>query len=269
MPHKRTEVANNGPENGEISRQVIVKPVENAIRILRLLGNSGRPSTVTIIARELGINMSTCFNILKTLVATNVLDFDPDTKTYAISAGAVGLANGAILTGGVAGEMQRRMEEVAHRFGITVGLWRRVGEDRVLLVWLVESPTAVRIMLRLGQRLPLLIGASGRVMCAFSRFSEEEIEHRFASLRWHTPMALNQYRAEVAQARKQGYAIDNGIFIRGALGIAAPIFERDGSVRSIISSTSFVGQHEPGDVKLIAGEIKRLGADLTRLLTEM
>ncbi|MEX0407293.1 IclR family transcriptional regulator [Aquibium sp. LZ166] len=251
------------------TKQVIVKPVESAIRILRLLGNSGRPSTVTIIARELAINTSTCFNILRTLVASNVLDFDADTKTYAISTGAIGVANSAILTGGVAGEMQRRMEEVAHRYGITVGLWRRVGEDRVLLVWLVESPTAVRIMLRLGQRLPLLIGASGRVMCAFSKFDAEEIERRFASLRWHAPLSLQQYLSEVAQTAQQGYAIDNGTFIRGALGIAAPIFERDRSVRSIVSSTSFVGQHDSGDVNRIAEEVKRLGADLTRLLTEM
>lgn len=248
-------------------RQVTVRPVENAIRILRLLGNSGRPSTVTIISRELGINTSTCFNILKTLVASHVLEFDADTKTYVIGTGAVGLANSTILTGGVAGEIQRLMEEVAHRHGITVALWRRVGDDRVMLVWLVESPTAVRIMLRLGQRLPLLIGANGRIMSAFSGLTEEEIAKRFRLLRWHAPMSLQQYMIEVAQARKNGYAIDSGVFVRGALGIAAPVFERDRTVRSVVSSTSFVGQHDKAEVHTIAAEIKRLASDITGLLT--
>ena len=159
------------------------------------------------------------------------------------------------------------MEEVAHRHGITVALWRRVGDDRVMLVWLVESPTAVRIMLRLGQRLPLLIGANGRIMSAFSGLTEEEIAKRFRLLRWHAPMSLQQYMIEVGQARKNGYAINSGVFVRGALGIAAPVFERDRTVRSVVSSTSFVGQHDEAEVHTIAAEIKRLASDITGLLT--
>jgi DNA-binding IclR family transcriptional regulator len=247
-------------------RQVIVKPVEHAIRILRMLGNTGKPSTVTIISRELGINTSTCFNILRTLVASNVLEFDAETKTYIIGSGAVGLASSTILTGGVAGEIQRLMEEVAHSYGITVALWRRIGDDRVMLVWMVESPTAVRIMLKLGQRLPLLIGASGRVMAAFGALRDEEISRRFSLLRWHTPLTLSRFLRDAKVAKEKGYATDVGVFVRGALGIAAPIFERDGSVRSIISSTSFVGQHSEAEVHHIARSMKKLGDNITKLL---
>src|SRR5438876_5359402 len=71
----------------------VVKPVDNAIRILRYLAVIRQSSTVTIIARELKINPSTCFNILRTLVWNGVVDFDATTKSYKTGPGAIDLAN--------------------------------------------------------------------------------------------------------------------------------------------------------------------------------
>ena len=245
---------------------VIVKPVLNAIRILRFLSALDRPATVTTISRELKINTSTCFNILRTLVSADVLQFQSDTKTYSISSGAIALGGNPVLGGGITSAIQSSMESLAYRFGITLGLWRRVGDERLLLVWLVESPTSVRIMLKLGQRLPLLIGAAGRVVAAFDDFPEDEIARRFPQLRWHAPISISQYLEEVEETRQQGYSIDNGVFVKGALGIAAPVFEKDGTIRSIISSTSFAGQHDDKEVRKIASELKSLGNQISVLL---
>src|ERR1700694_5800610 len=59
----------------------LVKPVDNAIRIMRHLSISGRAHTLTRIARDLGINPSTCFNILRTLTAAHMIEFDLEAKT--------------------------------------------------------------------------------------------------------------------------------------------------------------------------------------------
>ena len=58
----------------------LVKPVDNAIRIMRHLSISGRAHTLTRIARDLGINPSTCFNILRTLTAAHMIEFDLEGK---------------------------------------------------------------------------------------------------------------------------------------------------------------------------------------------
>ena len=60
-----------------VSAGVTVKPVVNAVRILRYLTQKGAPERAADIARHLAINPSTCFNILRTLVAEDVVDFNP------------------------------------------------------------------------------------------------------------------------------------------------------------------------------------------------
>ena len=52
----------------KVTGAVTVKPVANAIRILRHLSQSGAPERSVDIARRLSINHSTCFNILRTMV---------------------------------------------------------------------------------------------------------------------------------------------------------------------------------------------------------
>lgn len=252
---KQTESAQNGP-----APTTLVKPVDNAIRILRFLSVIGKASTVTLIARELKINPSTCFNILRTLVWNGVIDFDSTTKTYKTGLGAVDLANRALLRhGNVAELMQPQLEKFAQTYAVTLMVWRRVGEDRMMLVSIIDSTAAVRIHLRLGQRLPLLIGASGRVMAAFGGLEEAEIRRQFDQLKWGRPIPIEEYLAQVDKARKSGTAIDDGKYIPGMYTVAAPIFNPEGRLRGVVAAAMFRGQHDKDATRKIIAEVKRLG----------
>ena len=68
----------------------------HALRILRHLAAQGTAEGVTTIARATGVNGSTCYNILRTLVAEGVVIFDPATKTYRLGLGLVELAVGVL-----------------------------------------------------------------------------------------------------------------------------------------------------------------------------
>jgi len=67
--------------------KTLVKPVANAIAILRYVGQQGGVHTATSVAKALGINTSTCFSILRTLHAEGMVVFDRTGKTYAIGFG--------------------------------------------------------------------------------------------------------------------------------------------------------------------------------------
>ncbi|UUZ70707.1 helix-turn-helix domain-containing protein [Polaromonas sp. P1(28)-8] len=54
-------------EDRTATRTVIVRPVVNAISILRYLTHTGAPERAADIARHLSINSSTCFNILQNI----------------------------------------------------------------------------------------------------------------------------------------------------------------------------------------------------------
>lgn len=66
---------------------VIVRPVVNALRIMRLLAGADQPRTASQIATLLDLNRSTCFNILKTLTDERAIEFDHATKTYHMGLG--------------------------------------------------------------------------------------------------------------------------------------------------------------------------------------
>ncbi len=246
----------------------IVKPVDNAIRILRHLAlTGGKPSTVTLIARELKINPSTCFNILRTLVWNGMLEFDRNTKTYTLGLGAVDLANRALLKSGggnFLNIMQPAMEQAATEYGVTITIWRRIGEDRLMLVHAVDSGAAVRLHVRLSQRLPLLIGASGRVMAAFGGVDEAEIRRRFPLLRWARPIDVEDYLAQVEKVRERGWAIDEGNHVAGTTSVAAPIFNVTGTIRAALVGTMLTGQHDKKATQKIAAEVVRLAEAFTR-----
>jgi DNA-binding IclR family transcriptional regulator len=244
----------------------IVRPVDNAIRILRYLSVIRQPTTVTVIARELKINPSTCFNILRTLVWNGVVDFDAATKSYKTGLGAIDLANKALLRNGdMADAVQPAMERIAQAHAVTTMIWRRIGEDRMMLVAIADSPATIRIHLRLGQRLPLLIGAAGRVMAAFGSITDKEIRKRFSELEWNRGPTVDAYLAQVAKARKNGWAADEGSYVTGVHSVAAPIFNREGTLRGVAVASMFRGQHNPATVKEVIDDIRKLADSIGSL----
>ena len=67
--------------------QKFVPAVQNAVSIMRLLAAQGSPMGATQIARETGLNVSSAFNILRTLSHEGLLSFNPEAKTYRIGMG--------------------------------------------------------------------------------------------------------------------------------------------------------------------------------------
>ena len=245
---------------------VIVKPVANAIRILRYLSQTAAPERAADIARHLSINPSTCFNILRTLVAEDVIDFNPHSKMYTVGLGLARLVD-QLMTQGQRIELARpAMETVAARFHVTVTLWRRMGADRIVLVSSVASPAALRIDMAAGQRLPLLMGASGRLFVGQLDWSADEARAAFDTQHWQRTISFDSYWREVARAKKRGWAIDDGYFANGILTVAAPVRDPAGAIAFTISAVMIRGQHDEAGVDAIGQALRDAGAGLTHTL---
>lgn len=242
-----------------------VPSVAAAIRILRHLAQAGAPVGVTPLARRLGLNTSTCFNILRTLAGGELVRFDAEAKTYALDYGVVDLARAAFAQGAELGHILPMMRQLALRHGVTVTLWRPAGPDRMVLTQVAESDQVMRIRMGVGQRLPLLIGAMGRVAGAFGGMDEGEMRRRFEALRWQHPLSFPEFLEQVAETRARGWALDEGQYVLGVTTLSAPV-AASGAL-SAISATMFTGQHDGAAMARIGGELARLGADIQRAMT--
>lgn len=252
--------------SGKPASATMVKPVINAMQILRHLAGSAEPARAIDLARQLSINQSTCFNILRTLVSEDMVAFDPRAKTYTAS---IGLANlvGHFVTQGQRLEVAKPlMRELAREFAVTVTLWRPIGTDRIVLVSSETSPTDVSIDMAEGQRLPYLMGASGRIFAGQLDLPEAEMRAAFEQVRWSEPLSFGAYWREVRDAKLRGYAIDDGNFARGIMAIAAPIADSRQAISFTVSAVMFRNQYDQAGVAAVGEALNALGRKLSALL---
>lgn len=245
---------------------VTVKPVVNTIGILRYLAQTGTPERAADIARHLSINPSTCFNILRTLVAEDVVDFNPVTKMYSAGLGLARLVE-QLVTQGQRMELAKPfMQDLAARFHVTITLWRRMGPDRIVMVSSEASPTDLRIDMAAGQRLPILMGASGRLFAEHLSDKEAEIRQAFEQIRWMRPLSFEAYMREVARAKRRGWATDDGHFANGILSVAAPVRDTSGAIGFTISAVMIRGHHDEAGIEALGEALRDTGRQLSRIL---
>lgn len=229
------------------------------VAILRLLARAGMPLSVTAIANYLDLTPSSCFNILKTMTAEGWLIFDDVRKTYVLGAGIVDVMRHALDPENAFELIRSRVEPLATTWRITAGIWRIQG-PRLVLAGHVISSNGMHIRLNVGQRLPLLIGAAGRCVAAFTNLSPDEIEILFRDTRWQCPLSLDRYRAEVEETRQRGWGLDDGFFIRGATTLAVPVFDDLSQLRYCLFGTMFSDQHDKESHAELAAEMKAIAA---------
>jgi DNA-binding IclR family transcriptional regulator len=224
----------------------LVGALAAGIAVLRYLSRSPSPAGVSRIARELSLNASTCFNLLRTLVHEGLVHFDDATKTYTLGLGAVELARGALDRDALPRLLQPGLAALAARHAVTVLLWRRTPDDRLVLVHVAESPEAIRVQLSVGARLPLYAGASGRCMAAFDGPRRPAAKRGFEAVRWDDPPPFDGWWASLETVRAQGYAIDDGHYRRGATLMAAPVLDDAGRPMLAIACATFTAQLDDG-----------------------
>jgi DNA-binding IclR family transcriptional regulator len=253
-------------DRGSELAPTIVRPVTNAVRILRHLSRMRAPETVTSIARVLGINTSTCFNILRTLASEGIVAFDERTKSYSIGIGIVQLAQAALTDHGKAEVIRPLLQAVSDRHGVTVTLWRVAESHRNVLISASQSRTAVQIHMNVGQRLPLYIGAFGRILAAAGEVPADVLRREFGGMRWASAPPFDAYLADIEEAGRRGWALDDGHFATGVGSVAVGVKGGDGTVRHGLVATYFREQLGPAQIEALATDLLERAAELAGVL---
>lgn len=241
----------------------LVGAVVNAIDIIEYLGKTGGRVGVTQIASSLNINRSTCFNILKTLTARNLVTFDLTLKKYALGVGIASLARSALDPGDRLDVVKPEMIKVAREFQLVVSCWRRADRKRIVLVDRADPETSIRIYMSIGQRLPVLSGATGRLLLAYDAIGAADCEELFFPVRWHKKPSLASLQSEAEMVREQGWAIDDGKFLKGVTTIAVPMMNANEEVEYICCGTAFEGHLSPTKIEELAKRLQTI-SDIDR-----
>lgn len=199
--------------------------ISRAAAILRLLGKSDTPLGLQTIARSLNLVPSTCLYVLRALVDEEFVHFDPDTKRYSLEAGVLTLARHWLRRNQFTDLSQPVLNSISQEFDVTVLGVNIVGLEHIIIVAISQAGNNFQISAQVGSRFPALISATGRCIVAFGDYPEDELQEKFNSLRWDEPPTFDEWKAQIENARSDGFAIDDGNYIAGVTVVAAPVWK--------------------------------------------
>jgi DNA-binding IclR family transcriptional regulator len=241
-----------------------VGSVASAFRILEHLADSPRPLRLKDIAGALGLNTSTCLNILRTMAQAGVVHNDRSAKTYSPGLGLASLARAALSRDARLTAARPQMEALARQRGLTVLFWSRLASREMVLLHVASGDDAWQVQVNVGSRAPLLQGSMGRLMATQTELPQSELRDMFEALKWDRPISFEEFMAQAEVALRRGWAADEGYFHRSMASISVPIPEEDGAVRSLLSAAMFAGQHQAESSAGIVEDLKRIAERVGR-----
>ena len=199
--------------------------IKRVLQIIQLIVQEHKQFGVTQISQTLSINKSTVFGILKALQAEGFVVKDPVTKKYTMGPGLFQLSATIFKRTDLATLAHPFLEQLAEQVGETVILGARQN-NHVKFLEVIEAKKDLKISSHVGAKIPITVGATGKVILSFMEDSEIENLFREEGLPQFTEKSLTDldlFLREIAKVRKQGYAIDFDEYLKGTTAIAAPI----------------------------------------------
>ncbi len=191
-------------------------------------------------ARLTGLTTSTVGRLMTSLKERGILSQNSSTRSYTLGMRLLTWTGVYLTSLDIRTVAQPVMTELQQTTQETISLYVLDGHDRVCVERL-ESPQTVRIVARLGRRLPLYAGSAGKAILAFlpdAKIREVIETSALAPFTARTITDPSVLHSELDKVRLKGYASSHGEWISDASGVAAPLF---GASREVIGALTISG----------------------------
>lgn len=234
-----------------------IKVLEKAIAILDLFADTSGELTLTQIGQRLGMSKPTAFRILSVLEGADYLERVPETQGYRLGFQLYRLGSlvehTTRLQRAARPFLQVLVDECQETAHLTV-----LNKGQALYLDKIEGQHAVRVVSRIGMRLPAHCSGVGKVLLA--HLSDEEVDAvvREHGLPARTPNTLTDraaLAAELARIRERGYAMDNEEIELGLRCVAAPVRDATGRVIAAVSVSGPKFRIDGAEVERLAGRV--------------
>ncbi len=246
----------------------MLSSVANAARLLREFGRGEPQLGVSELSRRLGIAKSSAHRIVHTLAREGLLERVEDTGAYRLSVTMQILGASAQATSGLHSAATAALDQLRAITSQTVHLAVLDGLE-VVYVERRESPGAVRMFGRIGNRGPAHSTGSGKVLLAF--LPPAELDRRLAGVRLarRTPYTITsqeRLRAELLRIRARGWAENVNEAQMGFASVAAPIRNPSGEVVAALSVAGPVQRLDGANLRRYARPVTECAAQISRRL---
>lgn len=221
-----------------------MQAVEKALRILEVMGESGRPQNLMELSQALEMNASTLYRLLVTLCRNRFVVHETATGTYRLGLKTFQIGQAALDSVDLRRDARNVMEQLVGECNETANLLVLHGRE-VIFVEQVESTNMLRSRIRVGSRASAFATGGGKVLLANASAGEVDALLSGFMLKRYTQNTITdpkRLREELATIRAQGYAVDDEECEVGLRCVAAPIQDYDGKAVAALTVTGPVGR---------------------------
>jgi DNA-binding IclR family transcriptional regulator len=247
----------------------VVPAAAQALAVLRYLGTQAQPSAAAAISRDLGLPRSTTYHLLDTLVRSGFVVHVAEERRYALGVAVYELASGY----GRQTSLQRLarvpLAALVDHVGQNAHLAIMHGRD---VIYVIEERATGRpaLITDVGVRLPAHLTASGRAMLAGMPKAQVRALYAepgsFVLRNDRGPRSLSALRQLLAEARRQGFASEDGEVTPEFASVAVAATDRAGYPVASVAVTFPSAEADVRERERLAVQAAKTAAELSRRL---
>ena len=244
-----------------------VKSLFKAIKLLECFTKERPEWTITELAQELNLLVSSTHNMVTTLEMGRLLRKNEITGKYRLGLKILEYSNTISATDNLRSIVQPYMDRISEKTGERC-LFAQYYNQQVIYLAASEPNTHLRNMSIIGERAPLYCTGVGKAILA--HLPEEQLEavlsepfKAFTHMTITDPQVL---RDELKRIRLQGYAVDDMEHEYGIRCVAVPLHTMQGEAHAAFSLTGPSLRFESDRIPELAALLQELAAATSKLL---
>ncbi|HYH29465.1 MAG TPA: IclR family transcriptional regulator [Pseudonocardia sp.] len=243
-----------------------VPAATRTMRVLRFLASQPDPAPLERIMRACDLPRSTAYHLLRTMVDEGFVVHLADEARYGLGPAAHEVGGGYVRQAPLARIARRPLADLSDDTGQNAHLAVLHGRD---VLYVVEERAAGRpsLVTDVGVRLPAHLTASGRALLAALPPAHVRALYpdRDAFVLRHGtgPASPSALRAELADTRQRGYAVEDGDVTPGFASVAAAVLDHTGHP---VAAVAITVESRETDADPYVDPVRRTAAALTRRL---
>lgn len=208
------------------NRETSVRTLERGLEVLHIFEAGPTELSLTEIAQEVGLSPSTASRLIAALEKHQFLRRNPDNRRYSLGTALLRLGDAAVRQSDIRSISLPFLRDLQRKYNESVSIYIAQGGRRVCLDR-IESTQALRQSIIIGESLPLIRGAGGRVLLAWLSDTERHL------ILEQEACVLTE--DDLAKVRREGYALSMEEREKGVFAVSAPIFNSHGKMIAALS----------------------------------
>lgn len=242
-----------------------IQVAERLFQVIETLAENG-PMGIMELSNSLGFHKSTTHRLVMSLQHMGYIRQDEDSLKYMLSFRILEIGSKILNQTSIAALVHPSLKKFSEQVGETVHLVRREGNEAVYIDKVESSVGSIRMVSRVGSRIPLYCSGVGKALLA--ELTDEEIREIWISsdIRSLTPntiVTLDALMQRIGEIRRTGYALDNEENEEGVRCIAVSLKDYHKKPVYALSISAPVGRMTDERIRELAVRVLDFKRELT------